>query len=620
MSEEQLHRTLRRQIARTGVTEDDLASERMRGLLKRISAAYDDADKQRYLHDRAFLLASAEMQDLYDRLEQASQSAAAVQRDRLQAVFDSAATGLIVLEADGRVFDINQVAESILDVHDDDAVGVSLASLLLPDNEFDTAMPELRLAIREGANWRSADTQVRTAKGLTFSAALFYRAMQTGGGVLAIEDITERKQAQAELMWRANHDALTGLLNRPAVMEQIHRSLQRARRYGHRVAVLFLDLDRFKRVNDTLGHAAGDALLEECARRIRGVMREVDSVARLGGDEFVVVCENVATEHEAFVVADRLVAAVAKPFAIGDDVAFVDASIGIAVSAGDIEPDHLLRDADVALYEAKRLSGSSIVAYRESMITRMQHALDLERRLRRGLTDDEFWVVFQPIVALPGNGLVGYEALARWTSDEEVLLPDDFIPVAEGAALLDDIGHRVIEQALRFQSLTPAETLMFVNVAPSQVLAEGFQGWLDEALARTGTDPRRLFLEITEMAAMSDARIADTLQDLRTKGIRIALDDFGTGHSSLAALHTLPVDMLKIDKSLMADAPTNERARAISQMICDLGRRLGLEVVAEGIETSAQVEILDGIGCRWAQGFHFGRPQPAPQEVAPEPT
>ena len=195
-----------------------------------------------------------------------------------------------------------------------------------------------------------------------------------------------------------------------------------------------------------------------------------------------------------------------------------------------------------------------------------------------------------------------------------VILPDDFIPVAEGAALLDDIGHRVIEQALRFQALTPIDTLMFVNVAPSQVLADGFVRWLDEALARTSTHPGRLYLEITEMAAMSDARIMETLEELREKGVRIALDDFGTGHSSLAALHTLPVDLLKIDRSLMADAATDTRAQAISRMICDLGRTLGLEVVAEGIETSAQVEILDGIGCKWAQGFHFGRPQPAQVE------
>jgi len=612
--DDDLHRTLRRQIARSGLNLDDLGDDRIRSLLKWVSGAYEDADKQRYLHDRAFLLASTEMQDLYDRLEQASQSAAAVQRDRLQAVFDSAATGLIVLEADGRVFDINQVAESILEVEHEEAVGMSLATLMLSENEFDTALPELRVAIREGENWRSADMQARTAKGSTFSAALFYRAMKTGGGVLAIEDITERKHAQAELMWRANHDALTGLLNRPAVMEQVHRSLQRARRYGHKVAVLFLDLDRFKRVNDTLGHAAGDTLLEECARRIRNVMREVDSVARLGGDEFVIVCENVSAEHEAYVVADRLVDAVSKPFSIGDDVAFVDASIGIAVSDGNTDPDHLLRDADVALYEAKTLTGSSVMAYRESMITRMQHSLDLERRLRKGLDDDEFWVVFQPIVALPGTDLVGYEALARWTSDDVVILPDDFIPVAEGAALLDDIGHRVIEQALRFQALTPIDTLMFVNVAPSQVLADGFVRWLDEALARTSTHPGRLYLEITEMAAMSDARIMETLEELREKGVRIALDDFGTGHSSLAALHTLPVDLLKIDRSLMADAATDTRAQAISRMICDLGRTLGLEVVAEGIETSAQVEILDGIGCKWAQGFHFGRPQPAQVE------
>lgn len=622
MRDEDLHRTLRRQIARSSLTTEQLADNRVRDLLHRVSSAYDDADKQRYLHDRAFLLASTEMQTLYDRLQQATQSAATVQRDRLQAVFDSAATGLVVLEGDGRIFDINQVAEDILGVKHDSPVGTSLASVLLPASELDTAMPELRLAIREGSNWRSPDTLVTNAEGVALSVALFYRAMPSGGGVLAIEDITERKEAQAQLLWRANHDSLTGLLNRPALMEQIQRALQRGRRYGHNIALLFLDLDRFKRVNDTLGHAAGDMLLQECARRIRTIMREVDTVARLGGDEFVVVCENLSEEHEAFVVADRLVEAVSGPYHIGDDVAFVDASIGIAISEGHgAEPDQLLRDADVALYEAKTRAGSSIIAYRDSMIASMHHALDLERRLRRGLTDDEFWVVFQPIVKLPEAEVVGFEALARWTSDGKHIPPDEFIPVAEGAALLDEIGRRVIEQALNFLSMSPGDCLLFVNVSPSQVAAEGFADWLTQALATTGTDPRRLFLEVTEMLAMTDAGVFESLAELRSKGLRIALDDFGTGHSSLASLHNLPVDVLKIDRSLLADAAHDTRALEITRAICDLGHRLGIHVVAEGVETSAQVEILDGIGCRWAQGFHFGRPASAAEhqgQSAPE--
>ncbi|MEI2785868.1 MAG: EAL domain-containing protein [Candidatus Nanopelagicales bacterium] len=609
MTTPDLHRTLQRQLTRCAIPLEEVSDPRYLDLLGRVSHFYEDAEKQRYLHDRAFLLASTEMQTLYERLEQASQSAAAVQRDRLQAVFDTAATGLIVLEPDGTIFDINDVAQSVLGTLDPSALHQPLDVVLQPASPSDHTLSELDHAIRHGKNWRSADTAVRGHHGEAFSAALLYRAMATGGGVLAIEDITERKQAQAELLWRANHDQLTGLLNRAALMEQIQRALQRARRYEHRIAVMFLDLDRFKRVNDTLGHAAGDALLVECAARISTVMREVDTVARLGGDEFVVVCENLIQDDDAHVIADRLVDIIAKPFDIGDDVAFVDASVGIATTDGhNIDPDRLLRDADVALYEAKEHPGSAIVVYKEAMITRIQHGLDLERRMRRGLDNDEFTVAYQPIFRLPGKAFVGYEALARWTSMGQAVPPDEFIPVAEEAGLLDEIGRRVIMAAMRFASDCPAGTLMFVNVAPSQVASPDFVQWFDSALQLTGADPHDLFLEITEMSAITDYAIHPILGRLRGRGARVALDDFGVGHSSLASLHSLPVDLIKVDRTFLANASNDPRAAAIAKMVCDLGHQLGIEVLAEGVEQPEHLAILDDIGCTLGQGFHLGRP------------
>jgi diguanylate cyclase (GGDEF)-like protein/PAS domain S-box-containing protein len=608
-----LHRTLRRQMSRVGIPPEEVTDPRYRALLSRVSAAYDEAEKQRYLHDRAFLLASTEMQTLYDRLEQASQSAAAVQRDRLRAVFDTAATGLIVVDAQGVVLDINQVAESVLAVAKDSIQDEPLERALMAANGLDHALTDLGYAITQGKNWRSPDTAVRTSSGATFSAALFYRAMSTGGGVLAIEDISERKQAQAELLWRANHDPLTGLFNRAALMEQIQRALQRARRYGHRIAVMFLDLDKFKRVNDTLGHAAGDALLVDCSQRISSVMREVDTVSRLGGDEFVLVCENLMTETEARLIANRLVDVIAKPFDIGADVAFVNASIGIALSDGhNTDPDQLLRDADVALYEAKEVAGSAIIVYREAMITRIQHTLDLERRIRRGLENDEFSVAYQPIFELPQRRFLGYEALARWTSGGAEIPPAEFIPVAQSAALLDEIGRRVMLQALRFlTSACPAGTLMFLNLAPSQIAADGFVTWFDSVLELTGADPHDLVLEVTEMADVTDYEIGPVLDQLRDRGARIALDDFGVGHSSLASLHNLPVDLIKVDRSFLSRAPRDHRAEEIAKMVCQLGQHLGIEVVAEGVETEEHLGILDDIGCNMGQGYLLGRPETA---------
>lgn len=616
MNTPELHRTLRRQLTRSGLSLDDVTDPRMLDMLSRVSTAYDEAEKQRYLHDRAFLVASSEMQTLYDRLEQTSQSAAAVQRDRLKAVFDTAATGLIVVEPDGSVFDINQVAASVLGVAEQQVQHETVGELLRPGNPEDNALAELQYSIKQGKNWRSPDTAVLHSDGHAFSAALFYRAMKTGGGVLAIEDITERKQAQAELLWRANHDPLTGLFNRAALSEQIQRALQRARRYEHRIAVLFVDLDRFKRVNDTLGHAAGDALIVDCAARISACMREVDTVARLGGDEFVIVCENLTTDAEARVIASRLVEAICKPFDIGEDVAFIDASIGIAFSDGhNTDPDQLLRDADVALYEAKEHPGSAIVVYKEAMITRLQHTLDLERRMRRGLDNDEFWVAYQPIFRLPGKTFLGYEALARWTSADQDVAPAEFIPIAEYAGLLDEIGRRVILQALRFLATCQKGTLMFLNVAPSQIIAPGFVTWFDAVLALTGADPQDVFLEVTEMAATSDYEIGPVLNQLRERGVRVALDDFGVGHSSLASLTHLPVDVIKVDRSFLAEAVGDARAETIAKMVCRLGRDLGIDVIAEGVEHPDHLDLLDEIGCGMGQGYLLGRPAAAAEAL-----
>lgn len=612
-----LHRTLRRQMSRVGIPAEQVTDPRYQALLKRVSAAYEETEKQRYLHDRAFLLASTEMQTLYDRLEQASQSAAAVQRDRLRAVFDTAATGLIVVDGQGVVLDINQVAESVLAVAKDSIEETPLERLLMAANGLDHALTDLGYAITQGKNWRSPDTAVRTSSGATFSAALFYRAMSTGGGVLAIEDITERKQAQSELLWRANHDPLTGLYNRAALMEQIQRALQRARRYGHRIAVMFLDLDKFKRVNDTLGHAAGDALLVDCSQRIASVMREVDTVSRLGGDEFVLVCENLMTETESRLIANRLVDVISKPFDIGGDVAFVNASIGIALSDGhNTDPDRLLRDADVALYEAKEVTGSAIMVYREAMITRIQHTLDLERRIRRGLENDEFSVAYQPIFQLPQRKFLGYEALARWTSGGAEIAPSEFIPVAQSAALLDEIGRRVMLQALRFLRSCPTGTWMFLNLAPSQIAADGFVNWFDSVLELTGVDAHHLVLEVTEMSADTDYEIGPVLDQLRERGAKIALDDFGVGHSSLSSLHNLSVDLIKVDRSFLSQAPRDHRAEEIAKMVCQLGQHLGMEVVAEGVESEEHLSILDDIGCNMGQGYFLGRPVEAAAAMA----
>lgn len=613
---ETYHRTLQRQMARSGISQDDL-DQPMVDLLGRVSSAYEDADKQRYLHDRAFLLASSEMQNLYDRLQSSSQNEAAVQRDRLKAIFDTAATGLIVLESDGRVFDLNPVAESALGLDHDAMLGEPLASILTPADPDDPVIEELRCALEEGRHWRNSDTVLMNKHGVTMSVSMLFRSMVTGGGVLAIEDITERKQAQAELIWRANHDSLTGLLNRPALNDRINRALQRARRYGSEVAVFYIDLDRFKLVNDTLGHAAGDTLLVECARRISAIMREVDTAARLGGDEFVAIAEHLANADDAYRIARRIADTIGQPFSIENELAYVEASIGIAITDGHgVESGQLLRDADIALYEAKGRSGSAAVLYTESMIRRMQHGVDMERRLRHAMYTDQLWVAFQPIFSLSDTRIVGFEALARWNTDSGPVAPEEFIGVAESAGLLEELGKRLIPEALAVQKQLPAGVDLFINMSPGQIAADGIVEWFDEAMIEAGADPRQVFIEVTETDAISDHAITGRLQQLRDRGMRIALDDFGVGHSSLSALRELPLDLMKVDRSFLVSSRHDSRAEAIARMIIDLGRLLNVGVIAEGIETPEQLQLLREIGCPMGQGFLLGAPEPAPQALA----
>lgn len=611
------HRTLQRQMARAGLSEQDLGDQRMADLLSRVSAAYEDADKQRYLHDRAFLLASSEMQNLYDRLQSASQNEAAVQRDRLKAIFDTAATGLIVLEADGRVFDLNPVAEAALGLDHDAMLGAPLTTILTPADPQETVIDELRAALDDGRHWRNADTVLMTKHGSTLSVSMLFRAMRTGGGVLAIEDISERKQAQAELMWRANHDSLTGLLNRPALTDRINRALQRARRYGSQVAVFFIDLDRFKRVNDTLGHAAGDTLLVECARRISSIMREVDTTARLGGDEFVAIAEHLTNAEDGYRIAKRIADAIGQPFSIENELAYVEASIGIAMTDGqEVEPGQVLREADIALYEAKGRNGSAAVLYTEAMIRRMQHGVDMERRLRQAMYTDQLWVAYQPIFSLSDTRLVGFEALARWDTDRGPVAPEEFIAVADSAGLLEELGRRLIPQALAFQRSLPKGVDLFINMSPGQIAADGVVEWFDEAMADAGADPRQLFIEVTETDAISDHAITGRMQQLRDRGMRIALDDFGVGHSSLSALRALPLDLMKVDRSFLVSSRQDARAEAIARMIIDLGRLLNVGVIAEGVETAEQLQLLREIGCPMGQGFLLGAPETAGEALA----
>ena len=439
-------------------------------------------------------------------------------------------------------------------------------------------------------------------------------------------DITDRKRAEAQLQHDALHDGLTGLPNRVLFLDRLEHAMRRGTRSDgrERTAVLFLDLDRFKLVNDSLGHLAGDRLLVEVARRLSAALRPGDTVARLGGDEFTVLLEELSGRPEAEQVADRLLQTLTEPFRVDGRDLYLSASIGIAIASGQ-ESGAVIRDADAAMYRAKAEGKGRHAMFdaglHEAAVTR----LDVETRLRRGLAggagEPGLLVLFQPIHHLGSLRLAGFEALARWHDDAGDLLPDEFISIAEETGLIHELGRRVLHEACRHLAAwrrEAAEPLtMSVNVSGRQLLGATFADELDSALTAHGLGPEALRLEITESEAASDpAAICAALERLsRRVGVRARLDDFGTGASSLTFLHGFPGDALKVDRSFVGAMADDQDAFKIVTAIVGLAHNLGMDVVAEGVETRRQLALLRGLRCAYVQGFLLGRPL-APEAAA----
>jgi diguanylate cyclase (GGDEF)-like protein len=435
-------------------------------------------------------------------------------------------------------------------------------------------------------------------------------------------------------LYRALHDPLTGLANRGLLMEQLGQALTRARRRPGSVAVLFLDLDRFKVLNDSLGHAVGDELLVEVARRLERVMRSADTVARLGGDEFVVVAEEVAGVDEALAVARRLRECIAAPIAVGvGQPVVVTASVGIALSApggGDGDepessvvastPSSLLWDADVAMYRAKDSGRDRVQLFEDGLRAGSLGRFQSETMLRRALDHEGLRLHYQPLVDLATGRLAGAEGLVRLQDPDRGLIPPaEFIPVAEETGLVVPLGAWVVAegagQAAAWQSLQPVDArpmVVSINLSGRQLSTPGFAVKIGAAIARSGADPSHLCFEVTENTLLdANGGSVATLEELKALGVRLAIDDFGTGHSSLTWLRRIPADFLKVDRTFVAGLGIHPGDTAIVRAVLDLGQALGLTTVAEGVETPEQLAALRELGCHWAQGFHLGRPGPA---------
>ena len=435
------------------------------------------------------------------------------------------------------------------------------------------------------------------------------------GIVVNYRDISERRALEDELRHQAFHDSLTGLANRALFADRLEHALSRTRRSRNRLGVLFLDLDDFKTINDSLGHGEGDQLLIAVAGRLRDAIRAGDTVARMGGDEFAVLVEP-GTGGSPMEVAERLLATLQAPFRIGGKELFVHASVGVALSTSPKEtPQELLRNADASMYMAKSHGKNRIELFEPSMhaaaLARFAIKGDLERALDRG----EFELLYQPIVRLTTREVVGVEALVRWQHPERgLILPTEFIPVAEETGLIIPLGRWVLEQACRqarlWESVRPDRTLsMSVNVSGRQVAEAAFVASVADALGRSRLEPSRLVLEFTEGVLMRDTEATlTTLHDLKALGIRLAIDDFGTGFSALNYLRSFPIDVLKIDGSFVASMSAGADQRAVVRAILRLGETLHLSTVAEGIEDAGQLADLRALGATLGQGYFFARP------------
>ncbi|MHB2023884.1 MAG: putative bifunctional diguanylate cyclase/phosphodiesterase [Mycobacteriales bacterium] len=426
-----------------------------------------------------------------------------------------------------------------------------------------------------------------------------------------MRDISERKAVEEQLAHQALHDPLTGLPNRALLSDRIAQALARLEREAGVAAVLFLDLDGFKLVNDSLGHATGDDLLQEVAQRLRAAARSADSVARLGGDEFVVLCENLSDATEATALAERLLRSLATPFDISGHKLFITASIGVATTPAK-DSDTILRDGDAAMYQAKNSGRNRWALFSPSMHDQTSRHLTLASDLHGAVERNELRVQYQPLLSLTTGKVAALEALLRWQHPGQgMLFPDDFITVAEDAGLITGIGAWVLieacAQAAGWARLQP-DVSICVNISAHQ-LTEGLIGDVTAALSASGLPANRLVLEVTESAVMTKAQTAiSVLNRLRDLGVRISIDDFGTGFSSLAQLQKLPVDELKIDRAFVQRLAGIEADTAIVSSIIDLAHRMGLHAVAEGVETPAQASAVRSMGCDSAQGYLWSRP------------
>src|SRR5215213_5012420 len=573
-------------------------------------AAYDNPWKWAAIHG-AFIVALCIANVVGWRMNEDLRDDLRVNEERFRSAFEDAPIGMAIVDGNGSFARVNRSFSLTTGYPIEELVGMAMSQLVPQD-----AQEEYR------QTWSAPDRgelerRFVRADGST-GWGLWQRTTASDGQfLLQCLDISERKHAEQQLELAARADALTGIPNRTRFVELLHETIAIWAPLDRQVAVLFLDLDDFKVINDSLGHGAGDRLLAETARRLERVLRPGDSLARFGGDEFTVCLGDIGDDEHALRITERLLGVLRPPFVLDGERRYLTASVGITLTdRPDADPEELLRDADAAMYRAKELGKARCEVFDESMRQRAVERLELETSLRGALEREELRLVYQPKVQLSGERIVGVEALLRWDHPVHGTIPPmKFIPLAEQSGLIVPIGAWVVEEACRTAARWQREferddLIIAVNLSPRQLGSTELVDTVRNAIHDNGLAPSTLCLEVTESALMADIAAArETLHALKELGVMLAVDDFGVGHASLKQLkQLLPVDILKIDKSFVDGLTTDIEDRAIIEAVIILAGSLGLDTVAEGVEDAGQADALRDLHCQLAQGYHFSRP------------
>ena len=552
-----------------------------------------------------------------DEAEKASVRAEESEK-RFRTIVTSVADGILVVDSRGIIQLFNHAAETIFGYSVVECVGRDIFSLIGGE---DTPLHNYLNDVTAQTKRFRSEVPGKCKDGSEFPMELTANGTSVGSSTLFVvicRDISDRKQAEQKLELLAKYDPLTALANRTMFHEKLEEALVAAKRRKTAVAVLYLDLDHFKDINDTLGHPAGDHLLKVVAKRLNKCVRDTDTVARLGGDEFAIIATDLSDRHVIMRLANRILEALSEPVEIESNIVHTGTSIGLTLFPDDAtQAEPLLKNADLALYRAKSNGRNTFEFFHREMNDLVHARIQLENELREAVVDEKLFLHYQPQVDLTTGRIVGVEALIRWqNSAGQMVPPDKFIPVAEGCGLMRPITDWVlktaIEQTRDWRSAGIFQGHIAINLSPGDLKDLEFLSTVKEILSRYGLAPSLLELEVTEGMMMENIdAVLENLKNLREYGVKLAIDDFGTGYSSLAYLRRFSVDRLKIDRAFITDLTTSPDDVAITGAIISMAHSLGLRVVAEGVETQEQLDILKARGCDEIQGYYVGRPMPA---------